>query len=66
MNDTIVEIRQPYKGRWEVTEFGSLIGTVIGDAVIGFTARDACQHTLGVSKFETAEEALDCVLLSQA
>ena len=62
----MVEVKQPFKGRWNCIAFGSLIGSVIGDAVIGFSARDADGHVLGQSKFDTAEEAINCVLMSEA
>lgn len=65
-NTPLVQVQQPFHGRWDITEFGVRIGTVIGDAVIGFTARDANGCILGKSKFGTSEDAINCILMTQA
>jgi hypothetical protein len=53
-------IEQPYKGRWDLSRNNVSIGIVNGDHVIGFTARDQFDRTLG--HYDTSSEAIGAVV----
>jgi len=42
-----ISFTQPYEGIWHVSLDGKHVGTVNGDSVAGFTARDTEYHTVG-------------------
>jgi hypothetical protein len=60
MGDDITIVR-PYNGRWNFVREGTHIGYVIGDAVIGFTARDENGFIVGYARFDELVEALAAV-----
>ena len=62
----MIQIERPFRGRVVIKQFGHVIGVVLGDAVVGWTARNAEQHTIGSDKYLSEQAAIDAVLLSEA
>ena len=42
-----ISFTQPYEGLWLISLFGRHVGTVEGNSVVGFTARDIDYHFIG-------------------
>ena len=59
-------IVQPYKGLWRLSHDGKNVGTVNGDAVIGFTARDGDGHIVGLNYYATSEAAIAALVALKA
>jgi hypothetical protein len=64
--DSMIQIERPFGGRIVIKQLGQVIGVVLGDAVIGWTARDAQQHTISHERYSSEQEAINCVLMTQA
>lgn len=60
MGDDITIVR-PYNGRWNFVREGTHIGHVIGDEVIGFTAREENGFIVGYARFDELGDALAAV-----
>ncbi len=56
-----ITIVRPYNGRWNFVREGTHIGHVIGDAVIGFTAREENGFIVGYARFDELGDALAAV-----
>jgi hypothetical protein len=65
-HDSMIQLERPFRGRLIVKQLGEVIGVVLGDAVIGWTARDAVLHIIGRDRYGSEQEAIDAVLLSEA
>lgn len=65
MNESMIQIERPFHGRVVIRQFGQIIGVVLGDAGIEWTARDAEQHTIGW-EYSSEQAAIDAVLMTQA
>jgi hypothetical protein len=55
--DTAISLAQHSPWVWHVIREGKMVGTVSGDSVAGFTARDIHYESIG-RDFATAEAAL--------
>jgi hypothetical protein len=65
-HDSMIQIERPFKGRLVIRQLGEVIGVVLGDAAIGWSARDALMHTIGSDKYLSEQAAIDAVLMTQA
>jgi hypothetical protein len=63
-SDASVSIERPHKGRVVLRRAGEVVGSVIGDCVISWQARDSLGHVVGRDKWPSEDAAIDAVLKS--